>query len=64
LINDIDHDLERARLLSCADDASYIGLGYLGEAAWHLTLSLCGLADCGGDDAAVRDDGLALLFSS
>jgi hypothetical protein len=41
LVTDLDHDLDRARLLGCADHASYIGLGYLGGAAWHLSLSLC-----------------------
>jgi hypothetical protein len=59
LVTDLDHDLDRARLLGCADHASYIGLGYLGGAAWHLSLSLCGLDDCGGHHAAARDDGLA-----
>jgi hypothetical protein len=59
LVTDLDHDLDRARLLGCADHASYIGLGYLGGATWHLSLSLCGLDDCGGHHAAARDDGLA-----
>jgi hypothetical protein len=59
LVTDLDHDLDRARLLGCADHASYIGLGYLGGAAWHLSLSLYDLADCGGHHAAARDDGLA-----
>ena len=59
LVCKVHHDLDRARLLGCADHASYIGLGYLGGAAWHLSLSLCDLADCGGHHAAARDDGLA-----